>query len=314
MLPVILGAGPAGLSCANALLSFGLQSIVIERGEPIGGAQRANFHPNLWLLGAPAGESGRDMTARIARHFETLPIALYRHTELLNLAGAAGRLELTLRTPEEGLELLASTLVLATGSRPRSNPDLEMLAAATNRVHIGPLDEAARDCYRDAHILILGGGDNALDHALLLAEQGCAVEVCARHGFSARPHFLAEAAGRASIRLHEGCAISGLEPGTITGIDASFGKRHERFDALIVLWGYQPNSDIIERFAPHLRPHRLPGGHIVTDRWQRSTIAGLYAAGDVTDTPQPSIAVAIAQGLTAARAIEQDQRTQRAVD
>ena len=46
MIVAILGAGPAGMSCANACLSFGLTPVVIERGPHLGGAQRDNFHPN----------------------------------------------------------------------------------------------------------------------------------------------------------------------------------------------------------------------------------------------------------------------------
>lgn len=307
MYPVILGAGPAGLSCANALLSFGLHPIVIELGSAIGGAQRANFHPNLWLLGTPPEESGRAMTTRIAQHFASLPIAVYRNTALLAMNGTPGRLELELQTPEENLHLLASELVIATGTRPRSSVAIDILATESNRVHIGPLDETTRNRYHGARVLILGGGDNALDHARLLGAQDCEVEVCARSHFGARPHFLSTVSRESLIQLHEHCIPTQLIA-TTNGIEARFGSACEPFDALIVLWGYQPNSEVIQRFAPHLRPICLSSGHIDTDRWQRSSVGTLYAAGDVTDTPQPSVAVAVAQGLTAARAIEQDQR------
>lgn len=312
MHPVILGAGPAGLSCANALLSFGLHPIVIEPSAEIGGAQRANFHPNLWLLGAPPEESGREMTARIAQHFATQPIAIYRATTLLSLGGTPGQFELELHTPdiaEERLTLLAAALVIATGSRPRSTPDFAELARRCPSVHIGALDEAGRDRYHGVRILILGGGDNALDHARLLAEQGCQVDVLTRGRFTARPHFLAEATRLSSIHLFEHTALDTLTyaaQAPATPLHASFARHTPTYAAVLVLWGYQPNSEIIESFAPPLQPQRLANGHIDTDRWQRTSVPFIYAAGDVTDTPQPSVAVAVAQGLTAARAIERD--------
>lgn len=306
---LILGAGPAGLSCANALHSFGLPAVVIERGAEIGGAQRANFHPNLWLLGAPPEEPGHVMTARMAQHFATLPIALYRQTELVAVRGEPGRFEVDLITPDENLTLIVPALVIATGTRPRSTAALQALAAQTPAVYIGPLKEAERNQLTNCRVLILGGGDNAFDHARMLAEQGCTVTVCARGRFNARPHFIADCAGSPAIRLHEHCSATALAA-TANEILTDLGQGTETFDALVCLWGYQPNSEVVQRFEPSLRPHHLPAGHIDTDRWQRTSIDRLYAVGDVTDTPQPSIAVAVAQGLTAARAIERRTRAE----
>lgn len=300
---VILGAGPAGLSCANALHSFGLTACVIENRAEIGGAQRANFHPNLWLLGAPPDEPGHVMTARMATHFASLPIAVYRQTELLAVRPVASGFEIDLLTPDEPLTLIAPALVIATGTRPRSTAALTALAKQSPSVHIGPLTEAERDRYHDRRVLILGGGDNAFDHARLLAEQGCTVSVCARGRFNARPHFITECAAHTGVQLHEHCTATELTA-TTQKIVADLGHGPEAFDGLICLWGYQPNSEITQRFAQVLRPHCLPAGHIDTDRWQRTSVANLYAIGDITDTPQPSVAVAVAQGLTAARAIE----------
>lgn len=304
---LILGAGPAGLSCANALHSFGLNALVIENRDAIGGAQRANFHPNLWLLGAPPDEPGHVMTARMAQHFATLPIALYRQTELVAVHGHPGRFEVDLVTPDEAITLVVPTLVIATGTRPRSTPALQALAAQNPAVYIGPLKEAERNHLTDCRVLILGGGDNAFDHARMLAEQGCAVTVCARGRFNARPHFITDCAHSAAIRLFEHCSATALTA-TADEILTDLGQGTETFDALVCLWGYQPNSEIIQRFEPALRPHHLPAGHIDTDRWQHTSIEHLYAIGDVTDTPQPSVAVAVAQGLTAARAIERHAR------
>ncbi len=300
---LILGAGPAGLSCANALHSFGLQALVIEHEAEIGGAQRANFHPNLWLLGAPPDEPGHVMTARMAQHFATLPIALYRQTQLVAVHGKPGRFEVDLITPDENLTLVVPAIIIATGTRPRSTPALQALAAQNPAVYIGPLKEAERNHLTGCRVLVLGGGDNAFDHARMLEGQGCTVTVCARGRFNARPHFIADCANTAAIRLFEHCNATALAA-TSNEIQADLGQGIETFDALLCLWGYQPNSEVVTHFAPEIRPHRLPAGHIDTDRWQRTSIDHIYAIGDVTDTPQPSVAVAVAQGLTAARAIE----------
>ena len=123
MIVAILGAGPAGMSCANACLSFGLTPVVIEQSGEIGGIQRGNFHPNLWLLGAPE-ETGREMSERMVRHFAALPLSCLRHSRVTAVQGAAGNFTLELETPSGKQSLAAGAIVLATGTYPRATPEL----------------------------------------------------------------------------------------------------------------------------------------------------------------------------------------------
>jgi thioredoxin reductase len=70
------------------------------------------------------------------------------------------------------------------------------------------------------------------------------------------------------------------------------------------MFGYLPNTEVLDVFAPELKPALSENGYVATDIWQRTSVAGIYAAGDLTETPQPSVPTALAQGLVAARAIE----------
>ncbi|HNA30858.1 MAG TPA: NAD(P)/FAD-dependent oxidoreductase [Thiobacillaceae bacterium] len=302
----ILGAGPAGMSCANACLSFGLAPLVIERSSQVGGAQRTNFHPNLWMLGSP-GETGEEMTRRMAEHFAGLPVPTHFRAEVKGVerSDAGFRLDLSLTGETAARPLHADALVLATGMRPRATPELEALARRSPRVIIGPLSDTIRFGIRDSAVLILGGGDNALDHALFLAERNNRVTVCARAGFTARAAFLAACGSLPGVTLRPDCRPQTLEPAG-GGLLAAWPGETARFDWLLVMYGYLPNTDVLERFEPHLRPDLTATGHIHTDAWQRTSTPGLYAAGDITDSPQPSVPTAIAQGLAAARAIERD--------
>jgi thioredoxin reductase len=304
----ILGAGPAGMSCANALLSFGLEPLVIECAAHVGGIQRTNFHPNLWMLGIP-GETGAQITERLARHYFELPVTTLMNTQVLAVKKTATGFGLRLNHPEGEIERVVGAVVLATGSRPQATPELEALARQTGRVVIGPLSERIRDEVRNHRVLILGGGDNALDHALFLAERGNRVTVCARGKFSARRQFQDACTTHPEIEL-----ISGQTPAVRavpdSGILASWPDREKRYDWLLVMYGYRPNSDILTSFDVGICPAIATSGHILVDRRQQTNIADIYAAGDITDTIQPSVPTAIAQGLTAAKAIEQDQATQ----
>jgi thioredoxin reductase (NADPH) len=306
---VVIGAGPAGMSCANALLSFGLPPVVIERTDQVGGIQRGNFHPNLWMLGMP-GETGTEITERLAQHYFELPIATHLRAEIAAVSRDATGFRVSLTTPEGALSLPAGAIVLATGSQPRATPSLRQLAAESSRVIIGPLSETIRDGIHNSKVLILGGGDNALDHALFLAERGNRVTVCARRGFTARRQFQLACAPVSAITLRSGCLPDHLTVCRTSGIEAVWRERTEQYDWLLVMFGYEPNTSVLATFAPDIRPALTDDGHVPVDRGQRTAVPGLYAAGDVTECIQPSVPTAIAQGLAAAKAIELDQATQ----
>jgi thioredoxin reductase len=300
----ILGAGPAGMSCANVCLSYGLKPFLIESSDDVGGAQRLNFHANLWMLGAP-NETGSEMTTRLARHFAMLGVATHFRSQVLSLERDGGRFRLDLLGPTGETRLQADAVVLATGTRARATPELERLAEQSPRVLVGALAEVIRDEINAQNVLILGGGDNALDHALFLAERGNRVTVRTRAEFSARRPFIQACAAHPAIRLQDYAPLVTPESGP-DGVSIDFGPGREHYDWLLVMYGYRPNSEVIDRFAPALRPALSSRGYLAVDTWQRTSVPGLYAAGDLTDPPQPSVPTAIAQGLAAARAIEVD--------
>ncbi len=304
MIVAILGAGPAGMSCANACLSFGLKPVVIESSDEIGGIQRGNFHPNLWLLGAP-GETGSQMSVRMATHFASLPLTSFLHTQISRVSGQAGNFTLQLNTREGDRVLRSDAIVLATGTHPRATPELKLLAERSPRVIIGPLSNSIRDRIRSARVLILGGGDNALDHALFLSERGNQVSVCTRRGLSARQPFQDTCRKNADIEVVTNCAQEAIE---IVGnnIIATNCQGTMTYDWLLVMYGYLPNSGVVEAFSNDIKPALNGNGHILVDTWQRTSVLGIFAAGDVTDSPQPSVPTALAQGLVAARAVERD--------
>lgn len=306
----ILGAGPAGMSCANACLSFGLTPVVIERSDHVGGAQRSNFHPNLWLLGSPS-ESGQELTRRLVAHYTELEATTLLGTRLEGLEKNDGGFILHLHTPQGHRDMAAGALVIASGMRPHATPELVALAQASPRVIIGPLNDTIRDDVRDADVLILGGGDNALDHALFLAERGNRIRVCTRGAFSGREALMAACRQRREIELRPHCQPEHLSADE-HGVTAQWGGPETgHHDWLLVMYGYKPNTEVVESFTPALRPERGPSGHLHVNTWQRTTVPGIYAAGDVTDNVQPAIPTAIAQGLAAAKAIERDWKAGR---
>jgi thioredoxin reductase len=227
------------------------------------------------------------------------------NSHVTSVHGAAGHFTLEVETPDGTQSIHAEAIVLATGTYPRSTPELTALAEQSPRVIIGPLSETIRDDIRKARVLILGGGDNALDHALFLAERDNQIRVCTRREFSARQPFQDECHANSAIELRTNCKPDGLKIDD-QHIVANWGPIKVRYDWLLAMFGYLPNTQILACFSPELRPALSPAGHILADVWQRTSVAGIYAAGDATETPQPSVPTALAQGLVAARAAERD--------
>jgi thioredoxin reductase len=302
----VIGAGPAGMSCANALLSFGLEPVVIERADHVGGIQRANFHPNLWMLGMP-GETGIEITERLANHYFELPIVTRLKADIDAVKKVEEGFQIQVTDTEGEHTLTVSAIVLCTGSQPRSTAELDALANHTDRVIVGPLSDTIRDGIHDSRVLILGGGDNAFDHALYLAERGNRVTLCARGEFSARRQFQSACAARPEVELRRGCATGAL---ALADDGISTTRDGQRYDWLLAMFGYVPGVALLERFEPEIRPRLTASGHIHVEHGQRTSATGIYAAGDVTDSLQPSVPTAIAQGLAAAKAVELDQATQ----
>lgn len=305
MIVAILGAGPAGMSCANACLSFGLTPVVIERSAYAGGVQRGNFHTNLWMLGSP-GESGQVLTQRLVAHYRSLGVRtlLEAHLALVEPDEVQG-FRLHVESASGAQIVRADAVVICTGMRPRATPALLALAASSSRVVIGALNDVIRDHIHTADTLILGGGDNALDHALFLAERGNRVRVCTRRRFSGRETLLDACRAHPAITLSANCQPERLllEGEQVLAWWPGM-KAPMRYDWLLVMYGYHPNTEVVASFAPVIRPHVLAGGHVQVDGWLRTSTPGIYAAGDVTDNVQPAVPTAIAQGLAAAKAIE----------
>ena len=310
MIVAIIGAGPAGMSCANACLSFGLTPVVIERSPHVGGAQRSNFHTNLWLLGSPS-ESGEDLTRRLVAHYAELEITTLLNTSLTAVDQTDAGFRLQLESPLGPRELTVEAIVLTTGMRPHATPELVKLAQTSPRVIIGPLNDTIRDHIHDMQVAILGGGDNALDHALFLAERHNHALVCTRSEFSSRKALMDSCRAQSAIELRPHCRpkhISADESGVTLTCE---GTEAQHYDWLLVMYGYRPNTELLTGFSPGIRPQLTVTGHLQVDGWQRSSVPGIYAAGDVTDNVQPAIPTAIAEGLAAAKAIERDWKAGR---
>jgi thioredoxin reductase (NADPH) len=171
---VIVGAGPSGLAAAVYAASEGLDVLVLESGAPGGQAGSSSRIENY--LGFPSGISGQDLTARA--YSQTLKFGAH-----LMVTKAAKRLRCNTRQyiieTEDGAQILARTVIIATGAEYRKLP-LENISQFENAgVYYSATFIESKLCAGE-EVCVVGGGNAAGQAAVSLAQSARHVHMLVR--------------------------------------------------------------------------------------------------------------------------------------
>jgi thioredoxin reductase (NADPH) len=169
----------------------------------------------------------------------------------------------------------------------------------------GILDSGSRD-KSDASgrkVAVIGGGDAALENALILAEYAEKVYLIHRRDrFSAREEFVKAVKDHdrieviLSARVRELGGSSNLEFVDVELVDGVSSRI--AIENAVVRIGVQPNSEILRGIAE--LDHT---GYVNTDREGRTSVAGIYAIGDVAHPTSPTISTATGSAASAIKSI-----------
>lgn len=298
----IIGAGPAGLSCALWLKNLAFNPILIERAGKPAEVVAKHHHPNNWLLGfgnIPGGEIRDRMVSHVAQQ----KINTLTGTTVTGVAHKSRGFVLEL----DHLNIEVDFLVIATGASPTCPPALlDLSQKFPAAIQIGPENPNYLALHKK-NVAILGGGDNAFEHACLLADQDNQVTIFSRSPPRTRADFLKTAETHPNITIYTHCRTSNFDVINNLVTFQSNGKP-QQMDYLMVMYGFTPNTQWIDHAAPWMTCLLNDGGFIQTDSHQRTPIPFVYAIGDVTSFQTPCIPVAVAQGAVAAKSIEFDSR------
>jgi thioredoxin reductase (NADPH) len=153
-------------------------------------------------------------------------------------------------------------------------------------------------------VAIVGGGDAALENALILSEFASKVYVIHRRkAFSARSEFVEKVAAKHNVETLYSTtilAINGSERlDSVTTLETDREESRElAVDALLIRIGVEPNSELI---AGQVETDER--GYITVDRTGRTSLKRVYAVGDVANPVAPTIATSVGTGAAAAKAI-----------
>jgi thioredoxin reductase (NADPH) len=289
----VVGAGPAGLSAALWLHDLEVPFLLLEQEAVLGGDGVHINGPINNYLGLPARD-GRAFLSEIRRQIEAAALPILPGRRVVRIDAQRRTVEL-----DQG-RVEARTLILAMGLRRRQLP----LPGIERFVGKGVTLSATTDMdrLRGNEVAMVGGGDGAMENALLLAEECPRVHLVMR-GASGRPAFFERVRSHPRIVVHMACevvAVAGDDAGlsalslrSPTG-DAWLPVRH-----LVVKIGFVPNSDVIEPGSLVLDA----AGYVLADAFMRTSAPGVFVAGDLRNPRSPSLAAAVGDGAVAAREV-----------
>lgn len=300
----IIGGGPAGCSAASWLAQLGLSVALIERAPQLCASLQGLQFGQDWVLGAP-GQNLATLGQQYARHVEAmagLRLLLGHCVGHLDWsAGEGWRLQL-----DDGRGFAARALLLATGLKPL-RPEAFFPGPLPQARVLDALGlTAQREQLPPGRLLLLGGGDNAVENALYLQARGHQVTLWSRSDWRAQQALVerVEALGgaiQARPRSPMPSRLLADEQG-VTVQSKAFGE--ERFDRVAVLLGYEaePSAWLLVGDALQRAGITAPS-HPFRDE-PRFAPLGLFVAGDASGRQHPCVQTALGDGVVAAKAVE----------
>ncbi|HEY5432493.1 MAG TPA: thioredoxin-disulfide reductase, partial [Coriobacteriia bacterium] len=290
----IIGGGPAGLTAALYGARARANTVVFETALPGGQIITTDWIENY--PGMPEGLNGARIGELMHAHAEKFGAQFRTFAQVEELTSDSGGF----RIEADDESSLARTVILATGAVPRK------LGIAGEAEYTGRGVSWCATCdgalYRGKVVAVVGGGDAALEEAMFLTKFAERVHlVHRREEFRATKCIQERCFANGKIELHLGRVpievvghmgkVSGLVLETRTGEPAETLEVQGVFEFV----GVHPNSDLVKGLAD-----LAEGGWVMVDSSMGTSYTGLYAAGDVTNTPLKQVVTAAGQGATAA--------------
>jgi thioredoxin reductase (NADPH) len=307
---LVVGAGPGGLAAAVYGASEGLDTLVVEStalGGQAGSSRRIENY-----LGFPAGISGNELTSRAvsqARKFGARPATPFRATAL---EPGNGRHIVRL---EEGQEIAARAVVLATGAEYRRLPFENLRDYEGISVFYAAGPPEARLCGA-SRVAVVGGGNSAGQAAVWLAKGGALVTLLHRRADlrETMSDYLIHEVEKAGVAIRDRSEIAELHggDGKLEAVTLTDGTRLP-FSFLFLFLGAKPCTGWLgDTVARHADGFILTGEAAGSEHLLQTSVPGIFAAGDVRSGSAKRCAAAVGEGSMAVQFVHEHLATQTA--
>jgi thioredoxin reductase (NADPH) len=288
----IIGSGPAGLTAAIYTARANLEPLVIRGLQPGGLITTTSEVENF--PGFPESIGGFELTENMQKQAERFGTSIL--DELIVRADFSKRPFQLLTDSEQ--TITAETVIIATGASPRKM-GIPGEARLANR---GVSYCATCDglFFRGKRVIVVGGGNSALDEALFLTRFVSELTLVHRRDeLRADPILQERAFDNPKMRFAwSSVPVEVVGEESVTGLRVRHVQTDEETiletDGVFVYIGHVPNTDV---FTDQLAADE--NGFLLTDNRMRTVIPGVYAAGDAVDHIYRQAITAAGQGCMA---------------
>jgi alkyl hydroperoxide reductase subunit F len=289
---IVVGGGPAAMSAAIFGARKGLDVALVA--ETLGG-QITNTARIENYLGFPAIE-GNNLAEIFRVHMEGFPISEVLGTKVMSVKNHDNRFTVV---TEDKRSLSASALIYCAGKEYRR------LGIPGEDRFVGKGIAFCATCdaplYLNKRVAIVGGGNSAFTSARDLLSFASEVHIIhRRREFRADPELVNEVLATKNVTLHVPMIVrSFLGKDRLSGVRLESEDGKDRYDinvdGVFLEVGLTPNT------APLRDILTLnENGEVIAGKDMSTAVPGLYAAGDVTDTEEKQVCIAVGQGALAA--------------
>jgi len=291
---VIVGGGPAGLTAGIYAAREGIDAIVVDAsalGGQAGISDRIENYP-----GFPEGISGVELADRFVAQARRFGVEFLPAVSVTAVEPDGAGLETSLSV---GQQLTSHAVIVATGAEYRrlgvpGEKDLMGAGVSICATCDGPLYKGADE------VIVIGGGNSALEEGLHLSEYAHKVRILAHSGLSAAPILEERVRSDPQFTVHTDMEVTELEGkdgrfAAVIARDRATGQTR-RFPAaaVFVFIGLRPNTAFL---GPAVQ--RDAGRFLVTGPTMETSIPGVFAAGDARAGSTKQLGSAVGDGISA---------------
>ncbi len=292
---VIVGSGPSGLTAAIYTARANRSSLVVNGQQPGGQLTITTDVENF--PGFPEGILGPELMERMRKQAERFGAEFIQGSVT---DAELGSRPFSIRV--EGVAIDAETLIICSGASAR------LLGLEDEQAFVGKGLSACATCdgffYKDREVLVIGGGDSAIEEALFLTKFASKVTIVHRRDqLRASKIMQKKARENEKIDFLWDCIAEGLlgdpEKEGISGARLKNVKSGEIFDkqchGIFAAIGHDPNTRV---FKDQVEMDEK--GYIKTFSGTRTSVPGVFTAGDVQDPSYRQAITAAGSGCMAA--------------
>jgi len=290
---IILGGGAAGLTAGIYLSRAKVKTLIINEGTA--GGQMVLTHE---IANYPGVEniSGYMLSNTMKKQALSFGTTIFNNSKILNM-------DLTSKIKSVELarkgKFTADSIIVATGGRSRPlNVPGEIEFKGRGISYCATCDG---DFFQDKEIIVVGGGNSALEEAVSLTKYASKVTVVHQFDhFQALEHYVEEAKANEKINfIMESEIQEFFGDEKLKRVKIENMRTHEftemDIDGVFVLIGYIPNTEAFENILDLSQRNE-----IIVSRNMETNIPGVFAAGDCVEKKYRQVTTAVADGTIAA--------------